>query len=64
VIEDHPVALQLRYLQNASRARLVADDDDRLPGADRAHHAVPQPGALTAASSGPEFRRFLQHEGP
>ena len=40
VIEEHPVALQLRYLQTLHRDRVVAGDDDRLPGADRAAEAV------------------------
>ena len=37
VIETHPIALQLRYLQTLIEISSVAVDDDRLPGADRHH---------------------------
>ena len=42
VIEEHPIALQLRYLQTLLELGLVAVDDDRLPGADRDARAVPR----------------------
>ena len=42
VIEDHPIALQLRYLQTLLELGGVAGDDDRLPGPDRPVPAVPR----------------------
>ena len=42
VIEEHPIALQLRYLQTLLELGGVAVDDDRLPGADRPDQAVPR----------------------
>ena len=42
VIEEHPIALQLRYLQTLLELGASAVDDDRLPGADRPAQAVPR----------------------
>ena len=39
VIEEHPIALQLRYLQTLLELGSSAVDDDRLPGAGRHHLA-------------------------
>ena len=41
VIERHPIALQLRYLQTLLELGPVAVDDDRLPDSDRDAPAVP-----------------------
>ena len=41
VIEDHPIALSASLSADPDRDQLVAVDDDRLPGADRAVEAVP-----------------------
>ena len=42
VIEHHPIALQLRYLQTLIEIGTSHVDDDRLPGADRHADAVPR----------------------
>ena len=44
VMAEAPMALQLRYLPDAARARAVGVDQDRLPGADRPDQAVPRAG--------------------
>jgi hypothetical protein len=45
VIEEHPVALQLRYLQTLLKLGASEATNDRLPGADRPADAVPPPRA-------------------
>ena len=42
VLEEHPVALQLRYLQTLIEVERHTVDDDRLPRPDRHHPAVPR----------------------
>ena len=42
VIEEHPIALQLRYLQTLLELGSSQSTDDRLPGADRPDQAVPR----------------------
>ena len=42
VIEEHPIALQLRYLQTLLELGAAQGVDDRLPGADRPDQAVPR----------------------
>ena len=43
VIEEHPIALQLRYLQTLLELGAAQHVDDHLPGADRPDQAVPRP---------------------
>ena len=50
VIETHPIALQLRYLQTLLELGSSPSDDGRLSRADRAAQAVSQPEALNASS--------------
>ena len=42
VIEEHPIALQLRYLQTLLEIGALELVDDHLPGADRPDQAVPR----------------------
>ena len=55
VIEEHPIALQLRYLQTLLEIGSSAVDDDRLPGADRPLPPVPR--GLAAAARALDLRR-------
>ena len=48
VIEEHPIALQLRYLQTLLEIGGTQLVDDHLPGADRPDQAVPRPPRLAA----------------
>ena len=58
VIEKHPIALQLRYLQTLIEIGASHVDDDRLPGADRPDQAVPRRAApeLTRPPGRPAHR--------
>ena len=49
VIEEHPIALQLRYLQTLLEIGGDEQLDDHLPGADRPDQAVPRARRLTPA---------------
>ena len=54
VIEEHPIAPPAALPADAARDRLLAVDDDRLPGADRPAHAVPR--AAQAQLLSPDLR--------
>ena len=58
VIEEHPIALQLRYLQTLLEIGAVERDHDRLPGPDRADQAVPA-GRRVATGSDAQARPDL-----
>ena len=49
VIEKHPTALQLRYLQTHARARRLPAEDGHLPLPDRPDPAVPRRASAAAA---------------
>ena len=53
VIEEHPIALQLRYLQTLLEIGAAQHVDDHLPGADRPDHAVPRGRAGTIRLTAP-----------
>ena len=56
VIEEHPIALQLRYLQTLLELGAVAVDDDRLPDPDRDAAGRSPPSATSPL---PDERRAL-----